>query len=441
MSKKILFFSSWPKSHLFPLKSLITFLEKKNFEVYVLTIKSNKKIVEDFLNSKYIEYPFNLDQIYHEDYMKSKLESSQKYFIEKKYKKSYIEFLKSDISIVLNYDKKNSKKLKEIVNNIKPNYIFRDAVDIYAHEISIENNIPCIGYITNNLYSSKFFEKDPKYLYQIFMAGINYERLLGDEFFLDFYSLECELYEQVSEELNTKKIIPFHQFDPNENINIIFSTDFLQPEYSLYKDKKYDISYPSLEQLSIEKKINTKLVHFLNKNFGKKIAYVSTGSFINKDFTYYKTIINALIKEKYYVVLSVRNHKENIKEYFQKYNDMIYIDSFIEQKYILSCCNLFITSGGFNSILESIYYKVPMLIIPVSSEQRLNGLIIEELKLGKSYYSHENVNKSYSQLIHILEQDPSIKLNLEKYSQIIIEKSQRNNFENLERFLINGCCD
>ena len=47
MNKKILFFSSWPKSHLFPLKSLISFLQKKNFEVYILTIKSNKKIVEN----------------------------------------------------------------------------------------------------------------------------------------------------------------------------------------------------------------------------------------------------------------------------------------------------------------------------------------------------------------------------------------------------------
>lgn len=435
MTKKILFFSSWPKSHLFPLKSLISFLEKKNFEVYILTIRSNKKIVEDFLNSKYIEYPFDINEIFHEDYMKSKLELSQKYFNEKKYKESYIEFLKSDISIVLNYDKKNLNKLKNIVEIINPNYIFRDAVDIYAHDISIKKNIPCIGYITNNLYSKKFFEKNPKYLYQIFMAGINYEQYLGDGFFSNFYSLECELYEQVAKELNTKKINPFHQFDPNENINIIFSTEFLQPKYSLYKDRKYEIIYPSIEQFSVEQKVNPKLMHFLHKNFDKKIAYISTGSFINKDFTYYKTIISILIKEKYYIVLSVRNHKENIKNYFHKYNDMIYLDDFIEQKYVLSYCSLFITSGGFNSILESIYYKVPMLIIPVSSEQRLNALIIEKLKLGKNYYSLENINKSYNQLIYTLEHEELIKLNLEKYSQLIIEKSQNNNFKNLERVL------
>lgn len=435
MNKKILFFSSWPKSHLFPLKSLISFLQKKNFEVYILTIKSNKKIVENFLSSKYIEYPFDINQICHENYMKSKLELSQNFFIEKKYKESYIEFLKSDISIVLNYDNKNLNKLKNIVEIINPNYIFRDAVDIYAHDISIEKNIPCIGYITNNLYSKKFFEKNPNYLYQIFMAGINYDKYLGDEFFSNFYLLECELYEQVSNELNTKKINPFHQFDPDENFNIIFSTEFLQPKSSLYEDRKYEIIYPAMEQFSIEPKINSKLVQFINKNFDKKIAYVSTGSFINKDFIYYKTIINALIKENYSIVLSVRNHKEDIKKYFKKYNDRIFLDDFIEQKYVLSYCSLFITSGGFNSILESIYYKVPMLIIPVSSEQRLNALIIEKLKLGKSYYLPENINKSFSQLIHTLEQDALIKLNLEKYSKLIIEKTQKNNFENLERIL------
>ena len=42
----------------------------------------------------------------------------------------------------------------------------------------------------------------------------------------------------------------------------------------------------------------------------------------------------------------------------------------IPQKFILSKTDVFITSGGHNSILEAIYYKVPMLITPISSEQR-----------------------------------------------------------------------
>ena len=114
---------------------------------------------------------------------------------------------------------------------------------------------------------------------------------------------------------------------------------------------------------------------------------------------------------------------------------MIYIDDFIEQKYVLNYCDLFITSGGFNSILESIYYKVPMLVIPVSSEQRLNALIIENLKLGKNCYSYENINKDLPQLIHTLECEKSIKESLDKYSQCIEKKSKKNNFKNLERLL------
>lgn len=45
------------------------------------------------------------------------------------------------------------------------------------------------------------------------------------------------------------------------------------------------------------------------------------------------------------------------------------------------------------------------------------------------------INKSYNQLIYTLEHEELIKLNLEKYSQLIIEKSQNNNFKNLERVL------
>ena len=73
--------------------------------------------------------------------------------------------------------------------------------------------------------------------------------------------------------------------------------------------------------------------------------------------------------------MAVGKFSEPLNNYIRenKINN-IYISSFIPQKFILSKTDVFITSGGHNSILEAIYYKVPMLITPISSEQRLNEI-------------------------------------------------------------------
>lgn len=435
MKRKALFFSSWPVSHLYPLKSLINFLKKRNIDIYILTCINNKNVIEKYLNVNFIEYPFNINCNYHQEYTDLKLELSKKYFNENRYTESYIEYLKSDISIVLNKREKDYYQLKEIVKKVNPNFIFRDSVDIYGHDISLEFNLPCIGYITNNLYSDKYFNTNPEYLYKIFMAGINYESLLKEGFFSKFYDLEVRLYDEVSRELNVDVTTPFHQFDPKEYLNVIFSTDFLQPLSSLDIYRKYDIVYPAMEQLYTEKIINSNLEKFIELSKDKKIAYVSTGSFINKEFLYYKNIIEGLLKCNYNVVMSVRDAKKELLKYFGNYMSRLYLDDYIEQKYVLSFANIFVTSGGFNSILEAIYYKVPMLVIPVSSEQRLNGLIIEEKKIGISCYTTTNLNYTFIKLIKDIENNDIILKNLEIYSNYIDERCRQNEFANLESFL------
>ena len=43
---------------------------------------------------------------------------------------------------------------------------------------------------------------------------------------------------------------------------------------------------------------------------------------------------------------------------------------------------MFVTHGGMNSVMESLYNEVPMVVIPQMSEQRANALRVAELGLG-----------------------------------------------------------
>lgn len=71
------------------------------------------------------------------------------------------------------------------------------------------------------------------------------------------------------------------------------------------------------------------------------------------------------------------------KDRLGKIPDNFSIYSFVPQLEVLENTDIFITHGGMNSITESLYYGVPMIVIPFMTDQPLNAKRIEELHLGK----------------------------------------------------------
>ena len=103
------------------------------------------------------------------------------------------------------------------------------------------------------------------------------------------------------------------------------------------------------------------------------------------------------------------------------------------QKYILSNSDLFITSGGQNSILESIYFKVPMLVTPLTSEQRLNGYIIERNNFGLTTSKNMGIDKTIGTMIGELIESAKIRLSIYKASEDI--KHHYNNFSSMWSYI------
>lgn len=183
--------------------------------------------------------------------------------------------------------------------------------------------------------------------------------------------------------LNAVHVDCYHNYLLEDDFNLIFSTNYLQPKEAIPSDNinNYKIIYPNFHKFVIEDNVPERLKEFISKS--KYIIYVSTGSFHSEDKKFYKAIINYFANSKFNLVISCLKWNSEIKDYIRSENldSQVYVDNFIPQKYVLSHANLFLTSGGFNSVLESIYYEVPMIVRPVSCEQRMNGIVIEKIIL------------------------------------------------------------
>ena len=387
----ILLLMSSPRSHITLVEVLIRELINKQNVVYCMSTSNNKDMLESY-GAKFIEYPDyivpascnNIDV----DLVMKKTDELWK---KGKIKEGYDYITEKDIESVFDITLKQIDYICEIVEKFNINLMFRDAVDKLGRLVADKMNIKCIGYMTHNIYSKRYFEQNPNDLYAVFMNAKWRIKNLPNEYFLDLRERAEKLYKKYGEK------------------------------------RKYLIIKPEKSVFKIEENIDDKLIKFIESY--KKIIYISSGSFVTQSYYYYKNFVNALSKFNIGVVMAVGKFSEPLNNYIRenKINN-IYISSFIPQKFILSKTDVFITSGGHNSILEAIYYKVPMLITPISSEQRMNGLLLEELGIGETTYSL-NKNASISSQINKLLRK---QLNVNKLNEISNDlRNQNNNFKSM----------
>lgn len=111
------------------------------------------------------------------------------------------------------------------------------------------------------------------------------------------------------------------------------------------------------------------------------LIYISLGTIVNNAKSFYRKCIRAFEREDVHVIMSIGSVVN--KDKLGKIPDNFSICSFVPQLEVLENTDVFITHGGMNSITESLYYGVPMIVIPFITDQPLNAKRIEELQLGK----------------------------------------------------------
>lgn len=104
--------------------------------------------------------------------------------------------------------------------------------------------------------------------------------------------------------------------------------------------------------------------------------------------------------KKYQVIMSVGN-LINIEDLGAvPYN--ITISRFVDQIAVLSQADVFLTHCGMNSVNESLYYKVPLVMYPQTSEQDGVATRVEQLGAGirLKYVNAKSITETIENVLH-----------------------------------------
>ncbi len=112
----------------------------------------------------------------------------------------------------------------------------------------------------------------------------------------------------------------------------------------------------------------------------KKRVYVSLGTLFNNNLPFFKTCFDALSGLDAHVVMSVG--KKIAIDDLGTIPPNISVHSFVPQLDVLRQSDVFITHGGMNSVHESLWYGVPMVVVPQAADQMFVANRVESVGAG-----------------------------------------------------------
>ena len=243
------------------------------------------------------------------------------------------------------------------MQELQPDCIVADSMAVWGKAVALKLDIPFVSSTTTfafNQYSAKVMKQSISEMFKMIFAMPKVNK--------DLKRLQDKGYP-------IKNILSILQND-NDTNTIVYTSREFQPCADTFSEK-YAFVGPSIRPAAEE--IVTS---------GKKLVYISLGTVNNNILSFYRHCMEAFRDSEYDIIMSVGDLTDQSK--LGEIPSNFRIASFVDQIAVLQKADVFITHCGMNSVSEALYYKVPLVLFPQTSEQ--GGVARRTEQLGAGIY-------------------------------------------------------
>jgi hypothetical protein len=148
--------------------------------------------------------------------------------------------------------------------------------------------------------------------------------------------------------------------------NMVFTSRLFQPQTAYIDESFYFVGSSILE--ATRKKMDFPWERLDPE---RPIIYLSLGTLYNNNPNFYRMVYAAFLDHPAQFILSLGG-ENRIMDTGAVPNNFI-VQPNVPQLEVLQKAALFVTHGGMNSVNESLYYGVPLVVVPQQIEQAING--------------------------------------------------------------------
>ncbi len=158
----------------------------------------------------------------------------------------------------------------------------------------------------------------------------------------------------------------------DSDLSIVYTSRHFQPCAETFDDR-YQFVGPSVGP-------RTGLAGPPGNEPQARLIYVSLGTLFNSDATFYRNCFEAFRNQNVRVIMSVGTTVSLDSLGAPPPN--IVVQPHVAQLDVLQRASVFVTHGGMNSVSESLWHGVPMVVVPQMGEQEIVGSQVAELGAG-----------------------------------------------------------
>ncbi|MGO8951630.1 MAG: macrolide family glycosyltransferase [Ktedonobacterales bacterium] len=153
----------------------------------------------------------------------------------------------------------------------------------------------------------------------------------------------------------------------------------------------------------------------LERLIGKRCLYISLGTMYNNQAEFYNICIRAFGHIRRQVILSLGNQLDRAS--LRAIPENFLAEPRVPQLEILARAEIFISHGGMNSTMESLYFGVPLIVIPHTHEQHVTAERVAELGLGIALSESEVTEDALLRAVSRIDSEPDFKLRVQEMQQ------------------------
>lgn len=268
------------------------------------------------------------------------------------------------------------------MEQLRPDCIVADSMAVWGKAVAIKLGIPFVSSTTTfafNQHSAKIMKQSAGELLKMIFSMPKTNRQVK--------RLQDKGYP-------VKSVLDILQNDNNTH-TIVYTSPEFQPCSDTFSDK-YAFVGPSIRPAADEiKKTKDTLI------------YISMGTVNNDMLSFYKSCLSAFADTDYQVILSAGDLTD--LKAFGDLPENISVFPHIDQIAVLQKADVFITHCGMNSVNEGLYYGVPLIMLPQTSEQ--GGVAERVSQLNAGFKLDKTDSASLLNAVHTILDDSTYQQN------------------------------
>lgn len=349
-------------------------------------------VVKELINNNHDVYYYSYE------IMREKIESSGAHFIpcdkfdsQTKLSNEDKEKIAKDLvfstNLIVDMTLRLDDEILKEMQDLKPDVIIADSMAFWGKLIAKKLNIPFISSTTTfafNKYSARVMKQEGPGLFQLIKSIPQINKSLN--------RLREKGYE-------VKSMLDIIANDENTS-TIVYTSKYFQPYSETFNDN-FAFVGPVLRE-SVEKTEKVEI----------STVYISLGTVNNNNKNFYQNCFEALKDENLRVIMSVGEDID--MELLENIPNNFIVKKHVDQISVLKNTDVFITHCGMNSVSEALYYGIPLILFPQTTEQKGVANRVSELGAGK--FLEKNNSENIKNTVLDVLKDKKIKENAIKIS-------------------------